>query len=87
MSIQRGSICEVIGSNFKDYVIALSEASDDHDDLFAMDDAGNVQNYDKRSLKIIKNVNIDEYMNSIRRTLLNDFYYQNNQGKTNIKSD
>jgi hypothetical protein len=84
MSIQKGSICEVIGSNFKDYVIALSEACDEHDDLFAMDDAGNVQNYDKRSLKFIKNVDIDKYMNSIYQTLLNDFYYQNNQGK---KSD
>ena len=82
--MDRGAICEVLGSNFKDYVIVLHKMEDE---VVAMDDAGTVCVYNISCLKFMSNNDIDSPLETIRKVLISDDNYKKNQNRIIRRSD
>ena len=76
---KKGKIYQVLGSNFKDYVISFDTPN--NDGIIAMNDAGCLDVYDIGDLRYIKDVEDINHRYNIRSMLINDDYYKNNQGE------
>jgi hypothetical protein len=86
--INSGTICKVLGSNFKDfgsnfkdYVIIIAKDETNENVYIAMDGAGSLFSIDNSALQPTLHHNIEHHLNAIRIILINDDVYQKNQYK------